>query len=78
MTASSYFGFRCPKCGSTVDIGAGSSSPTCPSCGTGMVSNPQFGGAAANVFCPHCKAAFGLTNSTKCPQCGGPFTGMPR
>lgn len=31
-------------------------------------------GAAANVYCPKCKTAYGLVNSDRCPQCGGPFS----
>lgn len=76
MGISSYFGFKCPRCGSTVDIGIGSGAPTCPSCGTKMKPNASFGGAAANVYCRSCNTAYGLVNSSRCPQCGGSLTAM--
>lgn len=78
MALSSYVGFKCPRCGSSVDIGVGPGDPTCPSCGTRMEPNSNYTGAAANVYCPRCKVAVGLTNSASCPQCGGPWSAMPR
>jgi len=77
VTLSSYFGFKCPCCGSTVDIGVGVGDPRCPSCGERMTPNAGFPGAAANVYCPKCKLAVGLANSATCPQCGGPWSPMP-
>jgi predicted RNA-binding Zn-ribbon protein involved in translation (DUF1610 family) len=77
MGMSSYVGFRCPKCGSTVEIGVTSGHPTCPSCGARMVPNEKARGAAANVYCPTCKASYGLVTSDRCPQCGGPFSASP-
>jgi hypothetical protein len=73
--ATSYFGYRCPKCGAKVAMGIGE--PSCPACGTRMVPDHQATGAAANVYCAKCKAAYGLTLSTTCPQCGGPLGRMP-
>jgi len=73
MNLSSYFGFKCPRCGSTVDIGVTTGDPSCPNCGAAMIRNEQFTGAAANVHCPTCNATYGLVNSDRCPQCGGPF-----
>jgi hypothetical protein len=77
MSLTNYFGFECPRCNSTVDIGVGSGDPTCPTCGTPMVPNTESRGAAANVYCKTCKAAYGLVNSNRCPQCGGPLSQMP-
>jgi len=77
MSLTNYFGFKCPRCKSTVDIGVGVGDPACPSCGTTMVPNTDFSGAAANVYCAACKAAYGLVNSSRCPQCGGPLSQMP-
>jgi rRNA maturation endonuclease Nob1 len=77
MEMQSYFGYRCPRCGSTVDIGVATGDPACPSCGTKMEPNSSGRGAAANVYCAKCDAAFGLVNSDRCPQCGGPFTALP-
>lgn len=76
MKAGSFFGYKCPKCGSTIDIGAlaGSDQPRCPSCGTIMEPDPNGTTSAANAYCPNCNAFFGLVNSDKCPKCGGPFS----
>jgi len=77
MGLTSYFGFRCPKCGSTVDVGVAAGEPSCPTCGTTMEPNPDARGSAAGVYCARCDAAFGLVNSDVCPLCGGPFGAMP-
>jgi DNA-directed RNA polymerase subunit RPC12/RpoP len=74
MGMLSYFGYRCPKCGSTVDIGVTTGRPSCPTCGTTMAPNEGAKSSAGNVYCPRCKASYGLVNSDKCPQCGGPFS----
>jgi len=77
MRASSYFGYKCPRCGSTIDIGGvvGSSDEMhCPSCDTVMIPDPNGKTSAANVYCPNCKSSFGLVNSDRCPICGGPFS----
>jgi len=79
MWAASYFGYKCPKCGSTIDIGGvvGSSDELlCPHCGTVMITDPNGKTSAANVYCPNCKAFFGLVNSDRCPICEGPFSAM--
>lgn len=78
MKGTSYFGFICPKCKSTVDIGASISSapegdPKCPTCGTTMEPNPQGQTVSANVHCSNCNSSFGLINSDKCPNCKTPF-----
>ena len=75
MNVTGYFGHRCPKCSSTVEVGTGE--PNCPSCGTKMVANSKSLGAAANVYCAKCNAAFGLVTSSICPMCGGPFSRVP-
>jgi rRNA maturation endonuclease Nob1 len=77
MALSSYVGFKCPRCHSTVDIGVTSGHPACTSCGTAMVQNENAPGAAANIYCRTCNAAFGLVNSDRCPECGGPFSARP-
>lgn len=76
MKAGSFFGYICPKCGSTVDIAAvaGSDVLRCSNCGTIMEPNPTGRTSAANVFCSKCNAYFGLVNSERCPKCGGPFS----
>lgn len=79
MRVASYFGYKCPKCGSTIDIGAVvglSNEILCPSCKTVMIPDPNGKTSAANVYCPNCNSAFGLINSDRCPKCGGPFSKM--
>ena len=78
MKAGAFFGYRCPNCGSTVDIGAlaGTDTLLCPNCGTEMEPDPQGKTSAANVYCPNCRASFGLVNSHKCPMCGGPLQAL--
>ena len=80
MTGNTFFGYRCPSCDTTVDIGA-STSPSaeqrCPSCGTPMLPDPKGRASAANVYCPRCKIAVGLVNSDRCPECGGPWSRIP-
>ena len=66
-----YFGFICPKCHSTVDLGV--ETPNCPSCGTQMVPNPNGKPVGVNVSCKNCNSAFGMIDSDKCPGCGTPF-----
>jgi len=74
MKTGTFFGYKCPMCGSKSDIMAvaGGSEPRCH-CGSLMVKDDEGRASAANVYCPKCKAQFGLVNSDKCPQCGGPF-----
>ena len=76
MKASSFFGHKCPNCGSTTDVAGvvGSDQLHCPSCGTIMEPDPEGKAVAANVYCPNCESSFGLVTSDKCPQCGGPFS----
>lgn len=77
MSSKVYFGYKCPKCGSTIDIGVqmgSTTDPNCPTCKTKMVPNPDGKTVAANVYCPRCDSSFGLVNSDKCPKCGGPFS----
>jgi len=76
MSMTTGFGFKCPKCGSSVDIYVGEGPPRCSNCSTLMVANPQAR-IAANVYCPTCKSSMGLTNSDRCSTCGGPLTRMP-
>ena len=78
MRATTYFGYRCPKCGTTVDIGVAiGGGPACPTCGTPMEPDQRGTASAANVYCQTCKTAYGLVNSDRCPKCGGPFTKLP-
>lgn len=76
MTATSYFGFMCPQCKSSVDIGAGGP-PTCPECGNAMIPNPNASPVTANAYCANCKSLSGIVNSDRCPDCGGPFSAAP-
>lgn len=76
MKATSFFGYKCPECGATIDIGAvvGSTEVKCPSCGSLMEPDRRGRTSTANAYCPNCKAFFGLVNSDRCPRCGGPFS----
>ena len=75
MQGGVFFGYKCPRGCSRVDIGAvaGSSEYNCSHCGTKMVPDSEGQASAAKVYCPRCKAQYGLVNSDRCPQCGGPF-----
>ena len=75
MKATSFFGYICPNCKTTIDIGAavGDDKILCPSCKTPMIPNPKGRPAAANVHCKNCNWSFGIINSDKCPNCGTPF-----
>lgn len=76
MKAGAFFGYKCPKCGSKFDIGAivGSDEMRCSTCATIMEPDPNGKTCAANVYCPRCQISFGLVNSDRCPECGGPFS----
>lgn len=79
MKASSYFGYKCPKCDSTIDVAAivsSSGALICERCGIEMIPNLNGKTSAANVYCPKCKITFGFVNSDTCPECGGPFSKM--
>ncbi len=71
MSLTTYYGFICPRCSSSVDIGVGE--PNCPNCGTRMIPNKQGNAVATNVSCKKCNNFFGMINSDKCPDCGTPF-----
>lgn len=75
MKSASFFGYKCPKCGSTVDISAvvGADELKCPACGAIMQPDPNGRPSATKAYCPNCKSYFGLINSDKCPICGRPF-----
>ena len=75
MRSSSFFGYKCPKCGSTCDIIAmvGGEVPLCSVCKTEMVPDPDGKKSAANVTCKKCNSSYGLINSDRCPECGTPF-----
>ena len=79
MKATSFFGYKCPKCNSKISVGVmlGGDAPMCPGCEVPMVPDREAQASAANVYCPNCKTAFGLVNSDRCPTCGGPFSKMP-
>lgn len=76
MQAGSFFGYKCPKCQTSIDIAAivGSDKLHCPNCGIEMMPDPQGKTSSANVYCRKCNTSFGLVNSDRCPKCGGPFT----
>ena len=71
MNLTNYYGFICPKCHSTVNIGIGE--PNCPTCGTKMIPNKKANPVSANVYCKKCNISFGMINSDKCPECGTNF-----
>lgn len=80
MSAQTFFGYKCPRCNSTIDVGASvtvggrpQDKPTCPSCGVDMVPNPEGRTVAMNVHCRKCNSMFGMINSDVCPSCGEPF-----
>lgn len=79
MKVSTFFGYKCPKCNSKITVGLsiGAETIECPNCHTLMVSDEEGQASAGNVYCPQCKAGFGLVLSDKCPTCGGPFSKMP-
>ena len=76
MSPSTFFGYKCPRCGTTVQVGVAQSSgePSCPNCHATMVPNPDAPGSGANVYCPKCEIAVGLATTDHCPQCGGPWS----
>lgn len=78
MQAGSFFGYKCPQCNCTIDVAAiaGGNGLLCPQCKVPMVPDPNGRTSAAKVYCVNCKASFGLVNSDKCPQCGGPFSSL--
>lgn len=80
MQTSTFFGYKCPKCQTKIDVAAigGSDKLLCPNCHTEMIPDPQGKTSSANVYCRKCNASFGLVNSDRCPQCGGPFTKLKR
>jgi rubrerythrin len=77
MQLSTVYGFKCPKCNTSIDIGIGlelnKENPKCPNCGTGMIPNVNASPVAANVTCKNCNVSFGMIDSDKCPFCGKPF-----
>ena len=76
ISSQVYFGYKCPNCNSTVDIGVsvGSGEQLCPNCKAKMIPNPEGKTTSANVHCSKCNSSFGLINSDKCPNCGQPFS----
>jgi len=76
MKVGSFFGYKCPRCGSTIDIGGvvGLDELHCSNCGTIMGPDPDGKTSAANVYCSNCNASFGVVNSERCPICNGPFS----
>lgn len=76
MGGTNYFGYRCPQCGTTVDIGVDTTgdTPRCPNCRAEMRPDPNGRASATNVYCPRCNIAVGLVNSDHCPDCGGPWS----
>ena len=79
MKASTFFGYKCPKCNSKVTVSAilGADEMRCPSCNSVMEPDEEGQASAANVYCPKCKSQFGLVTSDKCPNCGGEFSKKP-
>jgi len=77
MQTISFFGYICPQCRGTIDIGAvvgGGRDMICSKCKIPMVPNPNGQMSAANVYCENCIVGYGIINSDKCPQCGGQFS----
>ena len=79
MKASTFFGYKCPKCNSKITVGvvAGADELNCPNCGTTMVPDDEGQASAGNVYCPNCNSTFGLVTSDRCPECGGEFEAIP-
>ena len=75
MKVASFFGYICPNCKTTIDIGAfaGGNKLLCPSCGTEMVPNPEGRPVTMNAHCKKCNSFFGMINTDKCPNCGTPL-----
>ncbi|MGZ7050198.1 MAG: hypothetical protein ACXVHW_10590 [Methanobacterium sp.] len=75
MKTGVFFGYKCPKCGSKVDLTVvvGTDKNLCPKCKTIMESDPEGTISMANVRCSNCNSFFGLINSDKCPNCGTNF-----
>jgi rRNA maturation endonuclease Nob1 len=80
MNAQVFYGYKCPKCGSTVDVnasvmvgGSPRSKPACPSCGADMEPNLAAKGTTLNAHCRKCNSVFGVISSNVCPTCGEPF-----
>lgn len=71
MIVNSYFGFKCPKCNTTTDIGAGAS--ICTQCESKMRENTSATPSTANAYCSHCQTYHGLINGDCCPICQKPF-----
>lgn len=76
MKTGTYFGYKCPKCNSTIDIAAvvGSDKLLCPNCKTEIIPNDSGKTVSANVTCKKCNSSFGMINSDKCPNCGTLFS----
>lgn len=75
MKSITYYGYKCPKCNSTVDIGVivGNDVIACPRCKAIMEPNKEGKACTANAHCKKCNATFGIINSDRCPRCGGNF-----
>lgn len=80
MSAQVFYGHRCPRCGTTIDVdasvtigGSPKNNPVCPTCGADMVPNPNARGTTLNAYCRKCNSMSGMVNSDVCPDCGEPF-----
>jgi hypothetical protein len=71
---TNYYGYKCPKCNSSVNIGVTVGEPRCPSpgCNTLMIPDSKANAVYTNVSCKKCGSSFGMINSSICP-CGKPF-----
>jgi hypothetical protein len=76
IKASSFFGYKCPRCNSKVTVAAvvGGDKLFCPNCNTEMIPDREGVASAANAYCSKCNAMYGLVTSSTCPQCGGKLT----
>ena len=77
MKATTIYGYKCPKCGSTIDIGVMIDSdnvPKCSKCNIPLIPDPNGKISAVNVYCPKCRITYGIVNSDRCPKCGGSFS----
>ncbi len=72
MNTSTFFGFICPKCTTSITFGIGGE-PVCPNCGTRMIPNKNATPVAMNVHCKKCNSSFQMIDSDTCPECGTKF-----
>jgi DNA-directed RNA polymerase subunit RPC12/RpoP len=70
MNIGTFFGYKCPRCGSKVNVGVGE--PVCSNCGVPMVPDPEGASTGVNIVCNHCGTSAGMISGFdgNCPTCG--------